>query len=377
MIRVISFASFLILTIFIFVSEAKAQTYSNGYFDKVDNKIFYNNYWFDHHDTGYLYPYYRTKYQYPGYYYNGCWNPGNYYFTYTRYYVAPTPSYVQPATTTYPTVKDTDWRTQLLKVAEQRDKYNGQIQKEALEHAQYMEAVKALGLPQPIPSSYVQPGYYGSGFGGGYGYGGYAIQGNYSSYPIFGTNASTIYGYNSVAALYKDTDINQLYLQAAQLTAGAQKLAGDANTQFGSLVSQEGNNRARIADILAKGAFIQQVMQTLQAPAPMEVKNLTFSIQPGGKLVKDDSKVTSSDKDKLAQLWGDSASTYCSNCHYGTTKKAGWSIEDYPNMSQDDKQKRVWPRLVTQDEKLRMPRNADGSAAPALSNTEIQKWLMY
>jgi hypothetical protein len=44
-------------------------------------------------------------------------------------------------------------------------------------------------------------------------------------------------------------------------------------------------------------------------------------------------------------------------------------------MSQEQKQ-RVWARLTTDDEKVRMPRNQDGSAGAKLTNDELRLWFL-
>lgn len=370
MIRALSFISFLIVTTFFFISEAKAQVYSDGYVDRIDNYTYRSGYWYFGSD--YSIPYTRVRYQNPGYWYNGCYVNGSFYYTYTRYY-APTP----PPIAATITAKDSDWRTQLLKVAEQRDKYNGQIQKQALEHAQYMEAVKALGLSPPIPGTYVTGGY--GGYGSGIGIpSGYSISGNYYNYPLYGVNANTQYGYsyNQIAKLYGDTDINQLFQMSAQLTASAQKLAGDANSQFSGIVSQEGNNKARVAELLAKGAIMAQMLQALQAPPPAKVEGLSFRIEPGGKVTKDDAKVTASDKEKLRDMLGSLLAEKCSSCHYGKTIKSNFDIATYFEMSLEEKQKRVFPRIFTNDTKLMMPRNADGGPGTPLTDSERQLFLM-
>jgi hypothetical protein len=368
MIRAILAISFYLIAILFFVGEIQAQTYSSGYVDQIDQTVFHNGYWFYLSDTTYANPYSRVKYQYPVRYINGCAYPGNFYYQYTRVYL--------PSAT--PTVKSENWRNELLKIAGERDKINGKAQLEILEHTQYMEAVKSLGLAAPIPSpGYVIGGSYG-GYSGAIGIApGYSMSGQYYSYPLVPT-ASTIYGYgyNAISSFYKDTDLNQLYLQAAQLTAGAQKLAGDANSQFGSLVSQEGSNKARVAEILAKGQVVSQMLQALQNNPIPEAKGFSFTVQPGGILKKDDSKVEPSVKEKLQTQLADLLASKCSNCHYGKTTKGSWSIESYFSSTQDEKQKRIWPRILSQDQKFLMPRNADGSAGTPLTDVERQLFLL-
>ena len=62
---------------------------------------------------------------------------------------------------------------------------------------------------------------------------------------------TTVYGYSTVAESYGNVDLGLLYNQAARLTDQAQQLAGQAATDFQSLVQAEGQNRAEVAKIIA------------------------------------------------------------------------------------------------------------------------------
>ncbi len=153
----------------------------------------------EHYSDGYVSPggytyrgglwYYGTQaytrhlYTQPGYY-----SYGYYYqpYTYYKYFAVTAPAAAVPNYT------DPGWRAKLLSIAAARDKAELSIRKGAVEHAEYMEALNALGLK-----------------------GGFAIQGygQHVSYPAnypsgmnyfnnsafvgsYGANGNSLYGYN-------------------------------------------------------------------------------------------------------------------------------------------------------------------------------------
>lgn len=331
--------------LFVFVSVAFGQTDINGY-------VWDGQYW-----TKDGYQYTRTLYQAPGYWYGGCYYQGTYHYRYTLY-SAPVAKLPSP--------KDDDWRTQLLKIAAARDKQEGEIRKAAFEQQYFTEAVKALGLEGNFRWSgygtlppYMSNGYQVMPFAGQY-----QMQGTYN----FGVNATTQYGYNSIAQLYGETDLNQLFLQAAQLTQNAQKLSGEATANFQGLVGQEGSNRAKVAEILAKGQIAREVISALSSN---DFKSFSFKISPVGQIEKDDSKVDAGTKAALRQQWGDLAAAKCASCHSGSKTEGKFDLNSYLSMSQQEKQDRVWSRLTTDDPVRRMPKNG-----PKLTSEELRLWFL-
>jgi mono/diheme cytochrome c family protein len=77
--------------------------------------------------------------------------------------------------------------------------------------------------------------------------------------PITG-QGTTVYGYSSVAEAYGNVDLGLLYNQAARLTDQAQQLAGQAATDFQTLVQAEGQNRAEVAKIIAQGQAAREAL---------------------------------------------------------------------------------------------------------------------
>lgn len=328
-------------------------------------------YWYDSYGNPHTLSYTTT----PGYYQNGCWTASTTYPVYTRYY-APAPEYVAPAPAV-PSYNDPGWRGKLLDIAAQKDKLEAKIRADALEHQYYMQAVDFLGLrgslqsvpaimgPSFAPYSAPMPGAPG-----------YSLSGHYYSYPLVANaNTQTGYSYNSLTQMYGDTNMTQLYLMANQLALGSQKLSGDASQQFSALVSQAGNNQAKVAEFLAKAEVVKQVLLALQSPP--EAKGFKFNITRDGVIERDFSKMDQKDLAAIRQAWGDHAATKCGDCHAPPNKKGGFDLNSYLTMADAEKEARVLSRLVkTCDPKTRMPRNSDGTAAPPITDAEFKLWVM-
>src|SRR5271169_4690190 len=120
----------IIFSFFAIISFADAQSLYNGYTTPLG--YVYNN--------GYFWlsgkPYTRAVYQVSGHWSNGCYVSGysEYRYSLAVIYTPPAAPIINNAVAT----NTNDWRVQLLKVAEQRDKLNSDVIKSNLEHAQYM-----------------------------------------------------------------------------------------------------------------------------------------------------------------------------------------------------------------------------------------------
>lgn len=304
--------------------------------------------------AGYYYYQYGVQYYQPGYY------------TYSRYYEPAQPT-VSP--------KDPGWRSQLLKIASQRDKVEGEIRKGAHEQQWFMDAVKALGLEQnfhwngygaapPVGAYYGTPG-----VGAGYG----SLQ-----LGAHGALGNTVYGYNAhtITNLYGDVNLPQLYQQAARLTQNAQDLAKQATGDFSTLVGKEGDNRARALEILARAAAARDVLNALQPKeARVETKETIFKVMPPapdgpvvdpgptpappGGLKAPGAGGGVPQKTARAKLRDLLIRQDCISCHQGASAKAKLDLSDYGRLDAAAKRS-VVARLVTEDADKRMPRSADG-----------------
>ena len=317
--------------------------------------------------------YTRSWYQPPSYYYCGryYYPQGYYYYYYSHTYQAP----VQQVN-----YNDPGWRSKLLDLATARDKVEGKIRLGAFEQAYFMEAVKALGLE------------------GNFKWQGYGLAPPYSYGPSYGNlqlgsygaQGNTVYGYsmNSIASFYGDANLSQLYQQAARLAEGAQKYAGQATQDFGGLVGQEGQNRAKVAEILAKSQAVAEYLRAIQGSGgKIETKEFRFRVGPGAdggppKVEKienpNDPVPMAQPKDnvQVQQLWQAHAKAKCGACHDGAKAEGGFKLTSYGEMTVEQKLV-VVGRLLTTDEGKRMPRIQGGGVAPKLSTDEIRLWLSY
>lgn len=254
-----------------------------------------------------------------------------------------------------PVASDPEWRTKLLGIAAARDKAEGRLRQFAQDQNHFLEAVNALGLSGNFRyEAYGRNPVYPTAHGN--------LQLSHA-----GVNGNTIYGYSysKVADAYGQTDLNQLYQQSSRLTLNAQTLAGTANSEFAGLVQQAGGNAARIAEIFAKGEAGRKVIDGINSPGSrVETKINGTAVSPNvvGPPTEDQAQGLS-----FLRLSGPAT---CVACHSGNKLEGGFDIAKLPGMSATDIVNKVLPRLVSSDDKLRMPRGL-----PALTGEQIRQFL--
>lgn len=358
------------------VRLAHGGSYYNG--TVRDGYTFNNGYWYQGKTPYYSYA--HTAYNYvPTYAYNSYGGYSTYYspqaYTYYTYEQAP---YEQPkaAAPTAPA----GWKTELLNLAGKRDDYLA-----------YLNALKALGLPQPLQSPYPAqqqapaPGYAPA----------------YNNVP-YAMNANTLYGYSysTVKDVYGDTNLNTLYQQAARLTQNAQSLAGQAQGDFSSLVQQEGGNRSRVAEILAKAQAAAAALKAAEAAPGVHVESRAsatvsgasgttttegspIEVQPGAAPQQQYSQPQAQQAPQAqqygqpqARAFADLLQNRCASCHSGKDPAGKLTLtpETYGQMSLSDKARVVWPRLTHPDPHKRMPR---GDKAQPLSPEELRMFYNH
>lgn len=271
---------------------------------------------------------------------NGCYYSTPSYYTYTA---VPTPTVVTQTTTTTNNYPPANWRTEIIKAHEAK-----------AEQQAYEAALQTL-----------TPSY---GLGGGYG----SLQ-----LSTQGVNGQTAYGFNSIASLYGDTSINQLFQQANRLADTQQKLSSEAVGQFNSLVDAHGDRLSRTATILAKGQVLAQVANSLEQASqstltvtPNQPQQLEAVPQPQQPQTAPPPLAKPLDS---TAAWTASAQK-CFACHAGAKKEGGFDVTAYPNMSQEQRLN-IIGRLTSKDDKVRMPRQADGKPGARLGTAEIRAWL--
>lgn len=368
-------------------AAASSASYPEGY--AADGYVYRGGYWWSGNSA-----YARSLYQPPGYY-----SYGRYYYPPAYYVYTYSHAYTPPAAPAYP---PRDWKAQLLDLAAQRDKTEGAIRRGAFEQAYFLDAVKALGLQgnfawqgygaappygATVPYGAQNPHYYPS-----------AGHSNLQ-YSYAGPQSSTLYGYsyNTIASFYGDANLSTLYQQAARLAEQAQGLSGQATAEFGQLIAREGDNRARVAEILAKGQAVAEYMKALGGSGgKVEIKGTAFKLGPGEKPIApmpppangnggepekaktpDDGPAAPADVQAVRKAWEHSASTKCFGCHGANGRKDGkFDVQTFPSLSRPVRLSIVTGRLLTADEGKRMPRAEGGKAAAPLAPAEVALWMM-
>lgn len=297
------------------------------------------------------------------------------------------------------------WRNRLLDIAQGRDKLEGQLRTAALDHGAYVSALQALGLNGNFRLA---------GYGAAPSYPSYAPPHNYAPYVAPQGQTVMGYSYSTVKDLYGQDSLNTLYQQASRLTSNAQTLAGQANSDFSNLVSQEGGNRARVAEVLAAG---QAAVAALNAARPSasahEQRTYSFRLEqaanggstlvpvespgaapqeapkapcpqpgqaplplppaPGAQPQRQQGPQTpppmpQADGRELQAL----SEQRCLRCHGASEPRGGFKVLDYPGMSPADKTK-VWRRITAKDD-TRMP---PPDAGPPLTPAEVRLFLTH
>lgn len=352
-----------IISLFLVPSNIFAQYY-NGYINS-DGYKYWDGYWY--YGQGYD-AYTRTLYQNPGYYNYGIYYPGSTYYRYSY-------SHTYKAPLSY---KNPDWRSQLLNIAAQRDKVEGQIRKDAFEQAYFSQSVKQLGLE------------------GNFNWQAYGMSPPYPNNLNQGYNlnqqlplASTIMGYSqtNVSQMYGDLNVNQVMQQAFRLGEQANNNAAAGTQSFMSLASQAGTNQNKVAEILAKGQAVQAMLQAINEPsAKFQQIKTEFKIIPNkqnGQLNLErpviiqkiegndiDPQVKTNLKLELDAL----IQSQCVSCHSGDEPKGKFNITNYYDLTPEEKT-HVWIRLLTPDKNKIMPRNPDGTPGKPLTLDQVRLFM--
>ncbi len=274
---------------------------------------------------------------------------------------------MQGADLSVPVAPD-DWKQTLLKVSAKRDEY-----------AAYLAALKAMGVSPP------PDGGSGGGFAAPHGGTGYGVNRN-SNLGTYGANASTLYGYTvqNVQSLYGDASTASLFQQAQQLATNAQALGGEATKQFQANVAQDGQNRQRTAEALARGLAAAEALRAAQGSESHQSSSETrYSNQPPADPQQGQQQgpppPAAQPRQQGAAPQMDPAfvalaSSKCLKCHDGTKAngnklEGGFDFQQWQRLSVKDKIEKVLPRLTATDDK-RMPRGGE-----PLTPAEIRLFL--
>lgn len=262
-----------------------------------------------------------------------------------------------------------DWKKQLLNIAANRDKVEGRLRENALDQQHFLQAAEALGLKGNFNwSNYGQhPGF------PGYGAGGYGAGLGSIGLGSYGATSDTVYGYtyNTIKDVYGDTNLAALYQQASRLAENAQNLGGQATQGFQDAVAKEGDNRSRVAEILAKAQAAKVALDAANLPpqSHTETKSSTVVVTPTAPVGTPNPAPSPN-----LSGWAEVASNRCASCHSDKTQggpKGKFNIVDYPKLAPEQKAK-VLERIFTEDLGRVMPRSADGKGAPLSAQEKVK-----
>lgn len=273
-------------------------------------------------------------------------------YQYTPYVAATTTTNITNVTHETP-----DWRNKLLEIADYQKKAEAKLRQSALEHQEYLEALKALGLngPRGSVSTTTTVDSYG-----------------YSQRPT--GQGATVYGYNEIADVYANTDLGEIYNTAMRLAEASNRYGADATNGAFKLVDQLGDRASgllsqqlAIAEINAKTNGVVTASRALgdvfraesrlriekrvEGPAP---PNQTPSPPPpGGSPILDEPSAKATSNQAFDNLVG-LVNTKCVSCHGGKTTEAGLSLVDLGKVDQQTA-KKILARITHPNPEKRMP----------------------
>lgn len=316
--RIVALISFLICVVWSLPARADDYTYRDGFYWSGGNAFT------------------RTLVSSPvSYsYYNGCYHqyPSTSYYTYAQV----------PVATAYktPEVKvpkySADWKTEVVKAAEQRD-----------DIAAFNKAMAAL-FPNYNGTNYAHAEAYSSG------------------QTVYGY---TPYSYQTVKEAYGQLDINQLYQAAARLASSAQQFGSQATSEHAGLVQSAGDQFARVEEIRAKAQAVAAFARSIDAQPSTKTTTTVNGLTPTPVTVQSNYVQQSTAQDDTAAFVANVIGPNCSRCHSGASAKAHLDLTQWAALSATQKDS-ILQRVLSNDATKRMPppKNADGTANPLTPN---------
>jgi mono/diheme cytochrome c family protein len=258
--------------------------------------------------------------------------------------------YVAPVTNVTNITHETpDWRTKLLEIAEQQKRSEAKLRQSAEDHAEYMQAIKALGL--------------GSGSG-------YATTQTIDAYGYSQRTApqgATVFGYNEIADVYGNVDLGELYQSAIRLAEGSNRYGSEATSGAMKLVDQFGDRaqgllsqQLAIAEINSKTAGVTNAARALgdaiKAESRLHIEKRTEGPAPprppssGSPILDQPTAKANASFDGLTAL----VTAKCVSCHGGKTTEAGLNLTDLGKLDEAAVAK-ILARITSANPEKRMP----------------------
>jgi mono/diheme cytochrome c family protein len=217
----------------------------------------------------------------------------------------------KPAEVYVPPTPQKGWRDKLLELKQAQLEFEQKQSAAERDHKEYLEAIEALGLGDKLEPSYS----------------GYKISKLQTAYGANAQQGNTAYGYSlsSVADVYGQNDVSVWMQQYGRAQTAAQNAADRGLDGMLQAINLEGDNRSRVATILAKA----QLLSALDVPET--TTQTTLEVQQSSTAGQQTPVV-----DALAQAVGGDLDGMlkqrCYNCHspQGANGVSGKS-ELFPN----------------------------------------------
>lgn len=281
--------------------------------------------------------------------------PGYYSYSYVRYNRAAAPAI---------SYKDPDFEEKLLDIVKQRDRQQGEIQRDIVRHFRFERMVDKLGLQGNFRIENYGLVPYGNFYG----------QTTHQIVP----NARTSYGvhsFNSLSSIYNEPKLDTYAQYSYSLAKEANAAARASNAEFNGVTGQIGANHARVAEIIAKGQaasqFADKIFQMLEPNATqVQTQSYTFKVGPdqrGGLAVEQ--------VDGVPAEFKIVAAAKCASCHNAKSPAGGFNVWDFPRL--DDRAATVvFERIFDADPNRRMPRANGGGPGESLTADETRAFFI-
>jgi mono/diheme cytochrome c family protein len=331
-------------------TPAYADGYYNGYVS--GDYTYRDGYWwkdgksYERYRVEQVYTYYQHGYQYTG-------------KRYVWQYKEKSPEKVVIS------LNDERWREQLLEIAKQRDLYEGRLRSSALEHSEFVESVRVLGLE------------------GNFRWNGYGYEMSYANDPHAAVQqqaytqfpqaqGATVYGYTELADVYGNVDIGALYNQVLRLREQSYSYENQATSETHALVGDLTERMAQIKEIEAKGRAAAAALEASRAADRATLLRqfwATGSAPPaagGGAAAATNTRPDVNDPVAAMQQI---IAQKCLKCHAGAGSSGGLDLSDVYQLDARAL-KSTLERIISPNPALRMPLADDRGPGEPLTAAE-------
>lgn len=341
-------------------NTAQASGYYNGYVSST-GYVYNNGYWWA---NGRAFTRHREKQYY--------WRCGYRKWRWIwRYCPAPVLTHSSGTAITYNDVESGGWRDKLLDIAKRRDQYESIARKSALEHAEFVESVRLLGME-------------GNFHWNGYGYAPSYAKGGVP-YPFASSQlnqyqqmtapqGSTIYGYRELADIYGNVDLGQIYNQVLRLREQSYSNESQATSETHALVGDLADRMAQVKEIEAKGRAAAAALEASAAQSRATMLREFWSKYPERKAqdLAAEGGVTQSDAAAVVETI---IARKCVSCHNQEKQNGGLDLSNLALITAEQGDK-ILDRIKHPDPEERMPLAPDLSPGEPLSREEIAAFFM-